>query len=387
VGLTFALLITSGLFARSFRTVLSDRIGISLPGLLYADLPSAAAASSARGVAQAPVVLEQMLSEALRQLPNVTNVAAASSLPLHEGTVILISIQQLTQGGSEAITVPYVTAVTPSYFATVGSTLLQGRLFTRADRADAPRVTIVDRTMAQAIWPHTDPLGKCLDVGRPPYQCFTVVGVIADSPGLRLRDAPPMRFFVPAQQRPDLLSHGGNLLVRVSGNPDTGLRDVRTRLAATGLMGDHPIVRRLRALAERELQPLQTAWVILGVVSLVGLLLAGAGIYAVCLYFVRTRARELGIRMAIGASATAVVWIVLRSTFATILCGAALGGIAVLAISRYLAPVLFHVSAYDPVSYGAAVLVLVIGAMASLVVPARIATRIDLRQILTGENT
>ncbi|HEU4990865.1 MAG TPA: ABC transporter permease [Gemmatimonadaceae bacterium] len=385
VALSFSLLVTSGLFAKSFRSTLSARIGISLPGLLYAAVPDATSAVRSP-VAQAPLSFEHSISDDLLQLPVVRQVALASTLPLDHFEMIVVNVPELLRAGRRTITALYVTAVTPSYFAAMGSTLLRGRVFTNADGAHAPPVTVLDQTMARAIWPNENPLGKCLQVGPPPFQCFTVVGVVADPPGLGLRRAPAMQYFLPAAQRPDLLDRGAYVFIRVSGNVETGVREVRSRLVATGMMGAHPVVQPLRALAARDIQPLYTAWVVLGIVSIVGLLLAGAGIYAICLYFVRARARELGIRMALGAPARSIVWVVLRSTVATAIAGAACGALLVVSLARYLAPLLFHVSPYDAATYSAATLILGLGAAASVLVPARLATHIDLRDVLVRED-
>ena len=145
------------------------------------------------------------------------------------------------------------------------------------------------------------------------------------------------------------------------------------------------MVGSLRRLAEPEIRPLRAASTVLAIVGLIGLLLAGSGVYAVTLYHVRARSREFGIRMAIGSSRRAIIWLVLREVLATALVGAAIGATLVAGFARYIAPLLFHVSPYDPAVYGLGLLVLVAAAVASVSTPARLITRINLREILAGD--
>ncbi len=383
VALCFALLVGAGLFMKSFRETLSARMGLRIPGLLYVDLASTE--RIANRIPSASLEQATALSAALRGLPGVQDVAIGSTLPLDHFAMIVVNIPELVRSGHRRVTGLYVTAVSPRYFAALGSTLLEGRGFTDADREGAPLVTVVDRTMADEIWPAVNPLGRCLQIGPPPFQCFSVVGVIADPPGLGLRTAPVMQYFLPAAQRPDLLGNGGYLFVRVTGSEDAAIARLRARLLASAPPGVHPVVGSLRGLAEPEIRPLHAASTVLAIVGLIGLLLAGTGVYAVTLYHVRARSREFGIRMAIGSSRRAIIWLVLRQVLATALVGAAIGATLVAGFARYMAPLLFHVSPYDPVVYGLGLLVLVAAAVASVSTPARLITRINLREILAGD--
>lgn len=381
VALSLALLVGAGLFGKSFRATLSSRIGISLPGLLFAPLPSKASP-------QTPLPLQSAAAVAasLRGVPGVEAVALGSTLPFSQFSMIVVDLPRRAFGNRRTLTGPYVTAVTPGYFDAVGATLLEGRRFAPSDAAGAPLVTIVDLTLARTVWPDEGALGQCLRLGPPPFRCFTVIGVIADPPGLGLRRPVKMQYFVPASQRPDLARDGMFAFIRIAGDADAGIRHVRARLVQAGLGGPHPVVRTLRSLTARDTAPLQAAWTILGVIGLFGLLLAGTGVYAVSSYFVRVRAREIGVRMAVGATPSRIIWLVVTRASTAALVGALAGGLLIAGLARYVGPLLFLVSPYDLGTYALALLVLIVGSVAAIAIPARNATRVDVRTILSGDN-
>jgi predicted permease len=265
--------------------------------------------------------------------------------------------------------------IRPNYFATLGVTILRGRAFTEADRRDAPEVVILTEDLTERLWPGEDPIGKRLKFGPPdeaePWR--TVVGVVVSTRYRELADPRPT-LYMPAQQ----LFVSATILVLRTGSPlslvaDLVRQDVRavdpdvevTWVAPFSQFLDRPLARpRFNAL-------------LIGLFALAALVLAVVGLYAVMGTFVRQRHAELGVRMALGASASDVRRLVLGEGLRLAGLGAALGLGAAVAASRLLQGFLFGVDPLDPVSLLGAAALLVGAAVLASCLPARRAMQVD----------
>jgi hypothetical protein len=367
------------LFVRSFQETLSSRMGIRIPHLLYVDLTTV---HGQAGLHEGALEDAGILSNELAALPGVRAVGLSSSLPFKRFTIVPVDIPELARLRRRRLDGLFVTAATPDYFKAVGSTLLLGRTFTAEDGAGAPLVTVVDALMARKLWPGKNPIGRRIGVGPPPYRYYRIIGVIANPPSLSVRDRARMQYFVAAAQRPDLLS-SRYLFVRYSGGERAGLQLLQSFLARHG--GGHPTIGSLRGLADRGIRPLRVASTVLGVVSIIALLLAAVGLHAITLYHVQRRTREFGIRMAVGCPQWGIVWLILRDLLITAAIGVLAGAGIALAFARFITPLLFKVSAFDPGIYLVSAVCLLTAAIAAAWRPSWLAAHTNLRETIVVE--
>jgi putative ABC transport system permease protein len=261
--------------------------------------------------------------------------------------------------------------ITPGYFSLLGIPVVRGRAFTEADMANpdvaaGTRPAIVSETTARHLWPEGDPIGRIALWGDTTLR---VVGVAADAQVTTLGAVDPYYVYVPVRQGP-------MLLVKSRAGFGATAAGIRNALQAIDPMLV-PSVRPLEANLEwwRGVSSmLATLGTGLGVLALV---LASVGIYGVVSYSVTRRHREIGVRMALGATAQHVLGMVLRQTMRPVVVGAVIGVAGASALSRVLSAVLFGVSPADPVGLGGAALLVLGVALAAGVMAAWPAARID----------
>ena len=283
----------------------------------------------------------------------------------------------------------------PDYFHTFDIPILRGRGFVDTDREGAPDVVVVSESVARQAWPGEDPIGKRIRVSPPAnpspatraspyfvqYDWRTVVGVVPDTHFRTLRDAAPM-LYVPWRQ---FDGWQGAFAVRTRGG-DASLpaevrrvvHDVDPTLTVFG-------VRTIDDLLDTPLAEPRLSALLLSTFGLVALVLAAVGLYGVMATAVREQTREIGIRMALGATPAIVRGSVLRRATIVAGAGAIVGLTITLAATRFLRSLLFHVSPTDPVSLAGASCVLLAVACAAALLPARRATRIDPADALRSE--
>jgi putative ABC transport system permease protein len=242
---------------------------------------------------------------------------------------------------------------------------VKGRVITSRDRADQPAVAVINETMARRYWPGREPIGATFRFGRGPV---TIVGVARDGKYSRLSEEPRNYVYLPALQnfRPDLVLH-----VKTDGDPALVLPAVRT--AVRGLDANLPLFD-VRTIEEHMLISTfiaRMAASMLGVFGLLGLLLAGVGLYGVIAFNAAERTREIGLRMALGAGRTQVVWLVLRDGFALAATGILVGTALAFGAGRLVAGQLTGVSGADPLSFAGTVALLGAVAAVACALPAR----------------
>jgi putative ABC transport system permease protein len=274
-------------------------------------------------------------------------------------------------------------AVHPAYFSTMGVAILRGRAFTAADRDGAPRVAIVSDAMAAGTWPGEDPIGKRLKYGGIDSrdEWLTVVGVAATT---RYRElaTPRPTLYVPAEQ---LMITFGGLAVRTGTDAAFVAGLVRDVVHAVD-----PAVRVRRVAPFSDYVRVPLAWprfnaLLLGVFAVSALLLSAVGLYGVMAASVRQRQGEIGVRIALGATAGQVGRLVLQEGLRLAVTGAVLGLALALAVTRVLRGLLFEIEPLDPVSLGVAALALLAVAAVATWLPARRATRVDPIEVLRAQ--
>lgn len=377
--LSVVLLVGAGLFVRSLRNVRGIDLGFDAARVLVVDLDLRDADEDTRDA------LFREAGDRVARLPAVERTSVGLTAPFHSAISTGLRIPGLDSIPSSRDGGPYVNAVTPGFFATMGTRIVRGRGFTDADARSAPRVGVVSETFARVVWPGQSPLGRCMMVGGDSVPCTTVVGVAADARRESLTDdAPVMQYYVPLVQR-QTTAGLRTLFVRTRGNPAAALAAVRRETQAVSADLPYPTVRYLADLVEPEIRPWKLGATLFGVFGGVALALAALGLYSVVAYAVAQRTHEMGVRVALGARGADLVRLVVMGTLRVVGLGLALGLLAALVAGRWVAPLLFRVSPRDPsVLAAVTALLLLVGLVASLA-PARRAARVSPAEVLKAE--
>jgi putative ABC transport system permease protein len=268
--------------------------------------------------------------------------------------------------------------VTPGYFRTLGIPLRRGRDFSAQDKADSQRVTVIDESLARQFWPGypsgENPVGKRLFIGGINPKPAEIVGVAADVRQNLEGNAWPGTVYVAfAQGAPQ----SAMFAVRTERDPLGFTRAVREQVRA--LDRDQPIagVRTMDALVEAQVGERHLLMILLESFAGVALLLAMVGIYGVIAYSVAQRTQEVGIRRALGARPSDILWLIIKQGFGLVLAGIILGLGGAFALTRIMKAVLFHTNATDPATFIGIALLFLLVALAASYIPARRAARID----------
>jgi putative ABC transport system permease protein len=359
----FLLLAGSGLMVRSLIRLQQADHGINPDHVLTLRVPIGTRSQPRPGKydtrARQAAYYHEMLGR-LRQVPGVAAVAVVNNLPLSS---VRTSIFLKGPDGQ-----PFnnsTRTISAQYFTAMGIPLIAGRPFTDADDAQAPPVAIINQTLARVLFPGRDPLGQPLPGVDETDHPAHIVGIARDTPQMSYERPPEGEVYIPYEQ----LIFGAfmsTIVVRTPADPLSLAADFRKEIRAVD--GDQPIVRIAtmnEVIAESIWRPRFSAWIfsILGALALV---LTSAGVYGVVSYTTAMRVREVGIRVALGATPGAVMAAVFQSVMIPLTAGLAVSLAAALALSRLLAGLLYQIGPTDPVAYtGAAVLLLATGAMAS----------------------
>jgi predicted permease len=368
VGLSVVLLVCASLFARSLTNAGSIDPGFTIRQGLLASidlLPDSY--DEARG----GVFVERLL-ERVSTLPHVSGATVARTMPMDVGgsSDMTVTIEgYIPREGEEPMA--YYNQVGPQYFETMGIPIVKGRAITSHDRAAQPAVAVINETMARRYWPGRDPVGATFRFGRG---AVTIVGVARDGKYSRLSEEPRNYVYLPALQnyRPDLILH-----VKTDVDPAVVLPTVR---AAVRDLDPNLALFDVRTIEQHMLISTfiaRMAASMLGVFGFVGLVLAGVGLYGVIAFNAAQRTREIGLRMALGAGRTQVVWLVLRDGFALAAVGILAGTALAFAAGRLVAGQLTGVSGADPVSFAGTAALLAAVAIVACVLPARRASTLN----------
>jgi len=271
--------------------------------------------------------------------------------------------------------------VSPAYFRTLRVALRQGREFTEADNAEAPLVAVVNETLVRRFWPHDNPIGKHLLLGRM-VKSAEVVGVAADVNNLSLAAAPEAEVYLSFPQRPWASM---NLILRTAGDPHNWAAAARAAVAAVDR--DQPVtaVNSMEEVLETSTAQQRFSVFLLSVFSVTALVLAAVGLYGAIAYSVAERTQEMGIRIALGATARDILRMIVGQGLVLALAGLAIGTMAALPLTRLMSGLLFQVSAADPAAFAGSVLLFAAIAALASYLPARRAIRVDPTEALRYE--
>ena len=332
------------------------------------------------GTADARWDFERQMLERLAMVPGVQAAAGLSSAPLERGMNLPVSVT----GTNESEGAAEWRAVTPGYFETLEIRMLRGRPFRATDGRNAPRVAIINETLARRFFPGEDPLGRQIDIGRYEDKWMSddfsgsaeIVGVSADVREMGLDRPPRITILVPLAQAQDGMLDAPLLVVR-SAQPAALTAAIRDAVQSIDRRIRPPTIEPVTSIVDASTAEERFQTTLLTLFAASALVLTAIGIFGVVSYGVQRRVREIGVRVALGARGGDVLRLVVGRSMAFVVAGTVLGVAGALGLTRFLSNALFGVTATDPVTFGLAVVVLLgIAALASYL-PARRATRID----------
>lgn len=375
-ALSVVLLVGAGLFVRSLSNVKNLRLGYDVNPVLVVDL-------AMRGVkldSVQSVTLRRRLLETARGIPSVEHAALNTSLPfwsMWSVGLFVPGVDSVSRLGQFDLN-----AVTPDYFATMGTRVVRGRGIEDRDVAGAPGAVVVSSSMARVLWPGEDALGKCIRVSADSVPCSYVVGIAEDIKSSRLADDPGLYYYLSAEQ---FNMQQTMMLVRTRGEAALHADAIRRRLQQLMPGASYVTVTPFADIVGERTRSWALGATMFVVFGSLALVLATIGLYGVMAYNVAQRSHEMGVRIALGAQLRDVVWLVVRQGVFLGGVGIVLGCAVALAVAGRLEPLLFDESARDPVVYIAVASAMLAVAAAASFIPARRAARVDPNVALRSE--
>ena len=372
------LLTGAGLLVRSFWMLTSLNPGFNPQNVLVARIWLPVPNDPATDVYAKVEDRRNFVKEVLRRtsvLPGVTTAAMTTSVPLsNDINPFPITVEDRAQS-SDGLLAELV-SVSPEYFTALGTPLLSGRVFQETDQIGAPPVALVDRFTAQRFWPGESAIGKRVKIGGPQSRqpWATIIGIVGDirHDGIAVDGVPHLYF--PIFQR---VTKVLGVVLRGSADPSTLSEAVRQAIQAVD--PNLPVfgIRTLSEMVQGSVAQQRFSAQLMASFAVLAMLLAAIGIYGVLSYSIGQRSREIGIRMALGARGTEVVWMIVWQGMRLILTGAAVGIVSAFGFSRLLARLLYGVSATDPWVFSTVAVLLIGVALLATYLPARRAIAID----------
>ena len=367
VALSLVLLVGAGLFLRSLQNASSIDIGMRADNVLMMSTDPKVNQYSPEKIRLYLTQLRQRVSA----LPGVESVSYLDSIPLSIGGT---SFDLQAEGVKDAKPMETDTYnVGSRFFETMGLPLLYGRDFNGQADGDA---VILNETLARRMFPKANPLGQRVAMEKKSYQ---VIGVTKNFKSRTLGEAPANCAFFALEARPEEVFsfYGISIAVRTAGNPRGMIRPVRQQIAALDANLAVSGIETMREHVDKSLLIPRLSAVLLGVFGAVGLTLATVGLYGVMSYAVRRRTREIGIRMALGARAGAVLRLMAAQGLALVAVGLTIGFALALLISRFAASLLYGISATDLLTFILVPGLLLAVAVMAVLLPARRAAKTD----------
>ncbi len=368
------LLVGAGLFVRSFRTVRGLELGFQPEHVLTVGV-------TARGTPLDSAQKNQ-LAEAMRErvltLPGVEHASRGLTVPFSSEWTQPIVVPGIDS--SRLRDFFYIVPAGADYFATMGTRLLSGRGITDADRAGSEPVVVISQGAAQRIWPGANPIGRCVKLGQD-APCLTVVGTAQDIRA-SFDDEPTPQLYVPIAQQPQPEMR---LFIRTRGDAARSTESVRRALQEMMPGAAYVNADALEDVVANEFRSWRLGATMFSIFGVLALVVAAVGLYSVVAYDVSQRTQELGVRMALGASAGAVIRLVLAEGVRVVALGLVLGAIVALAFANRITPLLYHTSGKDPITYAFVVAVLLAVAVIASLAPALRASHVDPNIALRAE--
>ena len=373
IALAVVLLVGAGLLLKSLVRLLKTDPGFNPQNVLTMTVVLPA---KKYNEANSQINFQDQLEERVRALPGVTGAGTVNILPLQPGNTTAVNVEgdPIPPPGQEVEA--NIRVVSDNYFQTLGVPIISGRPFDRRDKADAPQVVIIGKTMADRMFAGRDPIGRRLKYAGVEAPPINIVGVVGDVKITGLDQETRPVIYYPFRQNSSTLA---NLVLRTSADPTALAGSVRSEIrnlepaaavfnvqAMPELISNSPaaFMRRFPAT-------------LIGVFAGLALLLSSIGIYGVVSYSVSQQTHYIGVRMALGARAADILKLILKQGLIIALAGIAIGSLGAYILMRLLQSLLFEVSANDASTYAVVAGALFLIALLACYVPARRATKVD----------
>ncbi len=371
-ALSVLLLVGAVLFVRSLRNVKEHDFGYAVSQLAFASVDFDTRDS----------VRDAAFPSRMRALE-----ARVAGLPGVEGASL---VQFKPKGGFSTITyfpdvdtvahhkpIGFLSGVTPSFFEATGTKLLRGRTFSNEANGGGPFTTIVNKAMADALWPNQDPIGRCIRFDAPGAPCATVIGVAQTAMLLSIDEVATPRFYVSLDNPPAKLYTGRDLIVRGDARRLPAVMTAIRELLRAEFPGSRPRLSTMSQTMEPEYRPWDLGAKLFTLFGVLALLVASIGVFSTVSYAVSRRTHEFGVRIALGARSADVVRQVLNEGLKTVITGVVVGLLLTLAAGRLVASLLYGIKPSDPASMAIVAGTLIAIASAAALIPAWRAARSD----------
>jgi predicted permease len=317
---------------------------------------------------------DDLLSE-IRALPGVEAAGYAIGVVLSGGwDQLTVNVEGYTPRDDENMS-PYANTVSPGYFDVLRLPLIAGRDFSARDNLQAPKVTIINETMARYFFGNSNPLGKKVGLSPEKPPDMEIIGVVKDAKYVSVREEPVRHFYLPMGQQENLFDM--TLHVRTRAESQDIVAQIRRR--AHELDPNVPLynVKKLETTVDESLTQDRLVTWLSGGLAILATLLAALGLYGVIAFSVTRRTREIGIRMALGAKRQDVLSLVVKQVTGLVILGLAGGLLLAWSGSRFVQAILYEVRSTDPAAFLGATLMFLFAAVAAAFFPARKAVRVE----------
>jgi predicted permease len=367
-ALSVVLLVGAGLFVRSLQNVQGIRLGYDAEpvGIVNINMRDVKLDS-----AQA-VALRLRLFERAKTIPGVERASLQTSIPFWSTWSVGLYVQGIDTVGK--LGQFNLNAVSPDFFATLGTRIIRGRGFTDADGPTAQRVIVVSDAMAKTLWPGKDAIGQCIRVSADTLPCTYVVGIAENIKDRSMSDDPGFYYYLPAMQ---FNPQQTGLFVRTQGQAAPKLEAIRRELQREMPGSSYVTLTPFTDIVGGETRSWRLGATMFVAFGLLALVLAAIGLYSVIAYNVVQRTHEMGVRVALGAQTGDVVRLVVGQGVRLGASGVAIGAAIAIGAAGWIKPLLFAESPRDPMVFAVVLATLLVVTVAASWVPARRAARVD----------
>ncbi len=378
IAFAMLLLVGAGLLFKSFERLSNVSPGFSTDHILVANIVRSPTAYTDRNVR---LGFFDRLFEQVGALPGVRSVGAVSFLPVTgTGSALHFNIEGRPPHSPQEYTIASYRVVSAGYLKTLQIPLITGRWIEDRDREGAPTVVVINSGFAHTYFPNQSPIGQHIQLGATPdpgVPWMEIVGVVSDVKQ-SLASESSSEMYVPYRQADQVLPVLTlSLVVRTAGDPLAQTNAIRS--AVRNIDPNQPVtaIRSMQENVAQSVSEPRFRTILLSVFAGIALVLAAVGIFGVMAYSVAQRTRELGLRIALGASRGRVLQLVLINGIQLTLIGVGIGLVATFFLTRYVSSLLFNVPRYDPITLVGVVVALIIISICACYIPARRATLVD----------